>query len=83
MLPGLLSSSTLSPWQGRDSHSLGASPRAVHTEGSWPTGLESSYSASGGALWPTTVCPKELGYPSAEDQRGAFFLICLPFFVIG
>lgn len=82
MLPGLLSFHP-GPWQGWDSHSLGASSRAVHTEGTWPIGLKSSYSASSRALWPRTICPKELGVPSAEDQSGAYFSDLSAFFVIG
>lgn len=78
MLPGLLSSSSLGPWQGRDSHNLGASPRAVHTEGTWPMGLKSSYSASG-ALWPRTVSAQRSWVtPLLKTRGGHIFLICLP-----
>lgn len=80
MLPGLLSSSTLGPRQGQDSHSLGASPRAVHTEGTWPVGLKSSYSASGGVLWPRTVsAQRSWVIPLLKTRGGHIFLICLPF----
>lgn len=84
VLPALLSSSHVGPWQRQDSQCLGSSPSTVHTEGTWPRRLTQPVCRPRCVL--AGLRQEAEPSPSSVGQRGHIsphqehpFLISVPF----